>query len=96
MQIDNALLEKLEALSCLHIAPSKKEEVMDQLGDILTYIENLQELDTQDISPSFSLLEGGTPLREDMPTQNSEVPKAVLAHAPQARDDFFIVPAIIE
>ena len=61
MQIDNTVLEKLEKLSHLRIDDSKKEEVMQQLTGILTYIENLNELDTEALSPTFSTLDGGTP-----------------------------------
>lgn len=96
MQIDNTLLEKLEKLSHLRIDASKKEEVMGQLTDILGYIDNLNELDTESLSPSFSTLEGGTPLREDVPREANNIAKEILSHAPQAKDDFFIVPAIIE
>ena len=96
MQIDNTLLDKLEKLSYLHIDPSKKEEVMTQLSEILSYIDNLQELDTSHLSAAFSMLDGGTPLREDAPCQTPDIPQDILAHAPEARDDFFIVPAIIE
>lgn len=96
MQIDNTLLEKLEKLSHLRIDASKKEEVMGQLTDILGYIDNLNELDTEALSPSFSTLEGGTPLREDIPRQINSIAKDILSHAPEAKDDFFIVPAIIE
>jgi len=96
MQIDNTLLEKLEKLSHLRIADEKKEEVMGQLTEILGYIENLNELDTDALSPAFSTLEGGTPLREDIPREPDTVAQEILAHAPQAEDDFFIVPAIIE
>ena len=96
MEIDNTLLEKLEKLSHLRIDPSKKEEVMEQLGSILSYIDNLQELDTDHLSAAFSTLDGGTPLREDTPFRSIEISKEILAHAPEAQDDFFIVPAIIE
>ena len=96
MQIDNTVLEKLEKLSHLHIDDSKKEEVMGQLTDILGYIDNLNELDTDALSASFSTLEGGTPLREDTPRETNDIAKDILSHAPQSRDDFFIVPAIIE
>lgn len=96
MQIDNTLLTKLEKLSHLHIDDSKKEEVMEQLTDILGYIDNLNELDTDALSASFSTLEGGTPLRQDKPREANDIAKDILRHAPQAKDDFFIVPAIIE
>ncbi len=96
MQIDNTLLEKLEKLSHLRIAEEKKEEVMGQLTDILVYIDNLNELDTDALAPTFSTLEGGTPVREDTPRGESDVARKILDHAPQAEDDFFVVPAIIE
>ncbi len=96
MQIDHTLLAKLETLSHLHIADDKKEEVMAQLTEILGYIDNLNELDTDTLSPAFSTLEGGTPLREDIPQSNSDIAADILSHAPQVQDDFFIVPAIIE
>ena len=96
MQIDDTLLAKLEKLSHLRIAEEKKEEVKGQLSDILGYIENLNELDTEGLSPAFSTLQGGTPLREDTPRDAHEIAQNILEHAPQAQDDFFIVPAIIE
>ena len=65
MQIDNTVLAKLEKLSHLKIDDSKKEEVIEQLSGILNYIDNLNELDTDALDPSFSTLDGGTPLRED-------------------------------
>jgi len=96
VQIDNTLLTKLEKLSHLRIDDAKKEEVMGQLSDILGYIDNLNELDTENLSAFFSTLEGGTPLREDVPREANTVAEEILSHAPQAKDDFFIVPAIIE
>ncbi len=96
MQIDHTVLAKLETLSHLRIDDSKKEEVMGQLTEILGYIDNLNELDTDTLSASFSTLEGGTPLREDTPREANEIAKDILSHAPESQDDFFIVPAIIE
>lgn len=96
MQIDNNILEKLEKLSHLKIDESKKDEVKEQLSGILSYIENLNELDTTNLDSSFSTLTGGTPLREDLARENHDISNKILSHAPQADDDFFIVPAIIE
>ena len=96
MQIDDAVLAKLEKLSHLRIDESKKEEVKEQLSGILNYIENLNELNTDALSASFSTLDGGTPLRADTPKEANDIAKNILSHAPQATDDFFIVPAIIE
>ncbi len=96
MQIDSELLTKLETLSHLRVADDKKEEIMRQLTDILGYVENLNELDTEGLDPFFSMLEGGTPMREDVTHKEENVAREILAHAPMAEEDFFIVPAIIE
>jgi len=96
MQIDDTVLAKLEKLSHLKIDDEKKEEIKEQLTNILSYIENLNELDTDTLSASFSTLEGGTPLREDTPREPHNISQDILKNAPQAKDDFFIVPAIIE
>lgn len=96
MQIDDAVLTKLEKLSHLRIDESRKKEVEEQLTGILAYIDNLNELDTDALSATFSTLEGGTPLREDAPREPNHIAKEILSHAPQSKDDFFIVPAIIE
>ena len=96
MQIDNTVLAKLEKLSHLRIDDSKKEDVKEQLTNILAYIDNLNELDTDALSATFSTLDGGTPLREDAPRESTTIAADILAHAPEAKDDFFIVPAIIE
>ncbi|MEA3492737.1 MAG: Asp-tRNA(Asn)/Glu-tRNA(Gln) amidotransferase subunit GatC [Campylobacterota bacterium] len=96
MQIDNTVLTKLEKLSHLHIDEAKKEEIIGQLTEIVSYVENLSELDTSSLDASFSTLDGGTPMREDRAESNPTVSNSILEHAPQSSDDFFVVPAIIE
>jgi len=96
VRIDLQTLEKLEKLSHLRVAEEKREEILVQLSEILEYVENLNELDTSTLDSYFSTLEGGTPMRDDLPANTSEVPRMILDHAPQSEDDFFVVPAIIE
>ncbi len=96
MQIDHTVLAKLEKLSHLRIDDAKKDEVIEQLSEIVSYVENLNELETDHLDASFSTLVGGTPLRHDEPKQDTIVPKEILKHSPRHADDFFIVPAIID
>jgi len=96
VSIDSQTLEKLEKLSHLKIEEEKKEEVLGQLSEILAYVENLNELETSHLDAYFSTLAGGTPLRQDRPENDPEIPTVILRHAPAGKDDFFVVPAIIE
>jgi aspartyl-tRNA(Asn)/glutamyl-tRNA(Gln) amidotransferase subunit C len=96
VQIDSTVLAKLEKLSHLSIADNKKNDVIGQLSEIVTYVENLNERDTEHLDAAFSTLTGGTPLRTDTPHNDPSVPESILNHAPLSADDFFIVPAIID
>ena len=96
MKIDDKLLQKLEKLSSLQVSNEKREEIISQLSDILEYVETLNELETNNIDSYFSTLDGGTLLREDTPHCIKDINISILKDAPQAKDNFFIVPAIIE
>jgi aspartyl-tRNA(Asn)/glutamyl-tRNA(Gln) amidotransferase subunit C len=96
VKANRELLAKLEKLSHLYIAEDKKDEILSQLSDVLAYVDNLSELDTSNLDSYFSTIEGGTPIREDIPQKSEEISKSILEHAPAVEDDFFIVPAIIE
>jgi len=96
MQIDDALLTKLEKLSYLEIAEDKREVVIEQLSKIVSFVDNLSELDTTDLNPTFGMTDKGTRLREDIPKSSPEVSESILSNAPVSEDNFFIVPKIIE
>ena len=96
MKVDVKTLGKLEKLSQIEIKSEKKDEMIDNLSEIVSFVENLNELDLSDKDASFATLEGGTPFREDEPFQNSEVIDIILQNAPKKEDSFFVVPKIIE
>ena len=96
MKIDDALLSKLEKLSYLKIAEDKRADVISQLSEIVSFVDNLTELDTTDMDPTFAMTDNGTQLREDTPISSKEVSDSILSHAPLSEDNFFIVPKIIE
>ncbi len=96
MKIDQKLLGNLEKLSALYVEEEKKEEILQQLNEIIGYVENLNELDTTNVDSYFSTLEGGTPIREDVVKKDENISNEILKHAPNSDDNFFIVPAIIE
>ena len=96
MQLDNDLLIKLEKLSSLEIEADKREGVIAQLSEIVTFVENLNELDLGEEEATFTTVEGGTPLREDIPSNNPTIIATILKHAPKSEDGFFVVPKIIE
>ena len=93
MKIDIKTIEKLENLAMVEV--EDKEKMAKELEEIVNFVEMLNELDTEGIEPSFRVLDITTPLREDKPVK-TDIIKDVLAHAPKAKDGYFIVPKIIE
>ncbi|MCG3691836.1 Asp-tRNA(Asn)/Glu-tRNA(Gln) amidotransferase subunit GatC [Aliarcobacter butzleri] len=96
MTVDDKLIAKLEKLSSLQVDDERKEKLKSELADIINFVENLNDIDVSNIEATFSTIEGGTPLREDISKQDLELSNHILSHAPKSEDGYFIVPKIIE
>ena len=96
MKINEELLQKLEKLSSLKIESEKREDTVKEIGQIVDFVENLNELDLENEEASFSVIGGGTPFREDIPKNDSKIVKTILENAPKSEGGFFVVPKIIE
>ena len=96
MQVNNALLSKLEKLSFLEVSQSKRGEIINQLSEIFSFVNNLSELNTDGIDDNFAMNDSATMLREDVPFCDKTINSDILKNAPQNGDNFFIVPKIID
>ena len=73
MQVDDALLTRLEKLSYLKIADDKREEIIAQMSEIVSFVDNLSELDTEGVDDSFAMSDVPTHMREDTPSCNTQI-----------------------
>ena len=96
MQVDDALLKRLEKLSFLTIEDDKREEIIAQLSGIVDFVDNLSELDTKNVDDNFAMNNSGTPTREDSASCDNVINDDILENAPRSEENFFIVPKIIE
>jgi aspartyl-tRNA(Asn)/glutamyl-tRNA(Gln) amidotransferase subunit C len=96
MQIDDTLLARLEKLSFLKVSDDKREEIVAQLSEIVSFVDNLSELNTDNVDDKFAMSSEATFLREDIAFCNTEINDSILKNAPLSGDHFFIVPKIIE
>ena len=65
-----------------------------QLGDVLSYIEKLDELDTDDVEPTTYTFPVSNVFRKDEVKNIIDV-KEILQNAPEKKDTFFRVPPIM-
>lgn len=96
MQIDETLLQRLEKLSYLQIPQDQRQEMITQLSEIVSFVDNLSELSTEGVDATFAMSDTSTRLREDVGAVDRTINDDILAHAPHSQEHFFIVPKIIE
>lgn len=95
MKLSLAEVEHIADLARLDLTAEEKEQYRQQLSAILDYAARLQELDTEGIPPTSSVLPATGRLREDEPTQSLPV-QVVLSDAPAQKKDQFLVPPVLE
>ncbi|MGK0255815.1 MAG: aspartyl-tRNA(Asn)/glutamyl-tRNA(Gln) amidotransferase subunit C [Arcobacteraceae bacterium] len=96
MTIDNTTIDKLARLSSLSLSDDRKESLANELADIVTFVENLNEIDVSHVNATFTTIEGGQPLREDESFTEDGLSHRIMKNAPKSADNHFIVPTIIE
>jgi len=96
MQVDDALLSRLEKLSFLKVSDDKRAQIVEQLSEIVGFVDNLSELDTGNVDANFTMSDSATSLREDIVQSDLTTHEEILKNAPKSADDFFIVPKIID
>ena len=95
MSIDAATVRKVARLARIAEPEARIEPLAQELNHILAWIEQLGEVDTDGVEPMTSAVERALPLRDDVVTEGGD-PARVLANAPKAARDFFVVPKVVE
>jgi aspartyl-tRNA(Asn)/glutamyl-tRNA(Gln) amidotransferase subunit C len=95
MTISKKDVEHVAQLARLHFERDELERFVHQLNDILTFMEQLNELDTSQVSPTTHAMDLSNVFREDRVGASLE-PERALANAPRAWQGSFQVPRIIE
>jgi len=93
-KIDKQQVQKVAKLARLQLSEQEKEQFTAQLSKIIKYIEKMNELDTESVSPLAHCLDVYNNFRPDEPAASLGTDKT-LANAPQRDEDFFKVPKII-
>ena len=95
MKISEQDIKTVASLSRLKIREEEAQDVLFQLNKILTYVENLQALDTRDVEPTTYALPMQNVFREDKVKPSLERELA-LSNAPLKEDGYFKVPRVLE
>ena len=94
-RIERSEVERIADLARLELSRDEVERMTSELEAILTYVDSLRALDTDDVEPTYHAIPIATPLRDDR-AGAVLAPERVLANAPD-RDGFaFVVPKVLD
>ena len=95
MAIDAATVRKVARLARIAEPEEKLEALAKELTGIMSWIEQLAEVDTDGVEPMTSAVHMPAPMREDVVTEGGDASQ-VLSNAPKTIDGFFVVPKVVE
>ncbi len=95
MSIDKATVAKIARLARIHVPEEKRAALAGELSNILGWVEQLGEVDTDNVAPMTSVVEMRLPERDDVITDGG-CRDDVLANAPETEAGFYVVPKVVE
>ena len=88
-------VDKIAELAKLEFSPVEKQALVGDMNKILTFMEKLDELDTEGVEPLIYMTDEVNALRKDVVKQEITHEEA-LKNAPKKDSDYFRVPKVLE
>jgi len=95
MSLDRSTVARIAHLARIRVPEDELEALTHELANILTWVEQLGELDTGDVPPMTGATVQKLPRRADAVTDGGHRDK-LLANAPASSEGFFAVPKVVE
>lgn len=95
MKIDRQTLDKIAHLARLEVKEEDAEQMMKDMSEMVTFVEKLNEVDTEGVEPLTTMSHEINSFRKDVAQQTLSKEDA-LKQAPHADKDFFRVPRVLE
>jgi aspartyl-tRNA(Asn)/glutamyl-tRNA(Gln) amidotransferase subunit C len=95
MSIDIDTARKVAKLARIRVEEADLPALAGELSGILTFMEQLNEVNVDGIEPMVSVTPMRLKRRADVVTDGN-IQAAILKNAPDAREGFFAVPKVVE
>ena len=94
MEVNDELVDKVASLAKLKFNGEKKEAIKEDMKKILSFMEVLNEVDTDGVEPLKYMTEGTIRLRADESSETISQ-KDALKNAPFKDSDYYKVPKVL-
>lgn len=95
MQVDEALVRRIARLARIKVTDEEAKGLRGELSGILTWVEQLGEVDTTSVEPMTRVVAQEMKKRADAVT-DGEIAADIVKNAPMTEDNFFVVPKVVE
>ena len=95
MSLDAATVRRIAKLARIRVEEGQVAQLQAELGGILGWIEQLNEVDVTDVEPLAGAAHMALRMRDDVVTDGAQS-EAVLANAPVRAGAFYAVPKVVE
>ena len=95
MSLDKATVGRIAHLARIKVPDSELEPLAGELSNILSFVEQLNEVDTAEVKPMTSAVATTLRRRTDEISDGGYQPE-ILTNAPERVEGFFSVPKVVE
>jgi aspartyl-tRNA(Asn)/glutamyl-tRNA(Gln) amidotransferase subunit C len=95
MPLDKAAVARIAALARIRLGEAELEPLAEELSRILSWMEQLNEVDTSEVPPMASAVATSLPMRNDEVTDRTRR-EDILGNAARTTQGFFVVPKVLE
>jgi aspartyl-tRNA(Asn)/glutamyl-tRNA(Gln) amidotransferase subunit C len=95
MSVSNEQVRHIAKLARIAMSDEEIERLAPELNNILGWVEQLGEVDTDGVDPLTAVIDQKLRLRDDV-INDGNIRDDILANAPEAQHGFFAVPKVIE
>jgi aspartyl-tRNA(Asn)/glutamyl-tRNA(Gln) amidotransferase subunit C len=95
MSVSSEQVRHIAKLARIAMSDEELERLVPELNNILGWVEQLGEVNTDGVEPLTAVIEQKLRLRDDV-VNDGNIREEVIANAPEAQHGFFAVPKVIE
>jgi aspartyl-tRNA(Asn)/glutamyl-tRNA(Gln) amidotransferase subunit C len=95
MSVDAVTVKRVAHLARIALPEADVAAMQHEINAMLGFVEQLNEVDVEGVEPMTSVMPMAMKKRADIVT-DGEIAGQIVANAPQAEDDYFMVPKVVE
>jgi len=95
MSIDKDTVKHISKLARISLDEKKINDLSKDLSSIMKFIEKLNKLNTDKITPLTSIIDASLKSRVDE-VKDGKIRDQILKNSPEKNKEFFVVPKVIE